>query len=232
MISPAMPRQVFTCRGVRRLAMLSIVALPLTLPAQSRKIEPLFEIFATYSRPPVPSAVADAYALSGGLQAGAGVGAAVGVMIRRTEISGFYEIASTSLGADGSRDFTRSTGGLRAEFALPEFGAQFRPLFSASAFVQSLGRTSVVQRPEFVTPVEPPAVAVGIANVSQQEAFGGRLEAGIEHRGFIGTTWFVTGGVTMAGAGNGAWTINSSRRGGIGVAPLVTLGLRTRDWAR
>ena len=219
-------------RGIRQLAIISVIFLPLTLRAQSRTVEPLFEIFATYSRPPVPAAVADAYALSGGLRAGAGVGAAVGVMIQRIEISGFYEIASTSLGADGSRDFTRYTGGLRAEFALPEFGAQFRPLISASAFVQSLGRTSVSQRPEFLPLVEPPAVTIGFTDVSQKEALGGRLEAGVEHRGFIGTTWFVTGGVTMAGAGSGAWTNNSGRRGGIGVAPLVTVGLRTRDWAR
>jgi hypothetical protein len=204
----------------------------LTLPAQARKIEPLFEIFATYSRPPLPGAVADAYAASGGVRAGAGVGAAVGVMIRHLEISGFYEIASTTLGADGSEDFTRSTGGVRAELALPEFGPQFRGLISASAFVQALGKTVVAQRPEFVPQPQAPGAAVGFANVSQRDALGARLEAGIEHRGFIGTTWFATGGVTMAGAGNGAWTVNSSRRGGLGVAPIVTIGLRTRDWAR
>jgi len=53
---------------------------------------------------------------------------------------------------------------------------------------------------------------------------------GVEHRGFIGTTWFVTGGVAAAGAGSGSWQANTDRRGGIGVAPIATIGLRTRQW--
>lgn len=235
MISTAMPAGAFARGGLRSLAMLGVIALPAMLPAQSRRIQPLFEIFATYSRPPLPGAVADAYAASGGVRAGAGVGAAVGVMIRHVEVAGFYEIATTSLvrpstSAD-SRDFTRYTGGLRAELPLPEFGAQFRGLVSGSVFVQSLGRTVVRERVGALPPRAPPP-AVSFVTVSQSEAFGGRLEAGVEHRGFIGTTWFVTGGVALAGAGNGLWTANSERRGGVGFTPLVTLGLRTRDWAR
>ena len=209
--------------------MLGLAAAPFALQAQSRKIEPLFEIFATFSRPPLAGAVADAYAPSGGVQAGAGVGAAAGIMAGHVEVSGFYEIATTSLArpsaATAARDFTRYTGGLRVELGLPELGAQFRGLVSGSAFLQSLGRTTVERRIG-ATP------AGGLVTVSQKQALGGRLEAGVEHRGFIGTTWFVTGGVAMAGAGNGLWSDNSDRRGGMGFAPLVTIGLRTRDWGR
>ncbi len=232
MPSSANSRYAYGRSVLHRLVVCGGVLVPLALPAQSRKIEPLFEIFATYSRPPLAAAVADAYAPGGGVRAGAGVGAAVGVMIRHLEVSGFYEIATTSLVADDSRDFTRYTGGLRAELALPEFGAQFRGLISASAFVQALGKTVVSMRPELVPQPPAPGMAIGFVQVSQRNALGGRLEAGIEHRGFIGTTWFATGGLTMAGAGSGNWTLNSSRRGGLGVAPIVTVGLRTRDWAR
>ncbi len=216
-------------RSLGTVAFLGLITVPLALSAQSRRIEPLFEIFATFSRPPLASAVADAYAPSGGIQAGAGVGAAAGVMIRKVEVSGFYEIATTSVArpsnATTARDFTRYTGGLRVELALPEVGAQFRGLISSSVFLQSLGRTTV-ERQLGATPTG------GLVTVSQTQALGGRLEAGVEHRGFIGTTWFLTGGVAMAGTGGGLWTSNSDRRGGVGFTPLVTLGLRTRDWAR
>jgi hypothetical protein len=220
-------RSVAQCRHI---AVLALLAAPLPLAAQGRKVAPLFEIFATYSRPPLASAVADAYSLSGGLKAGAGVGAAVGVSMRNVELAGFYEIATTSLAqpvsAGDSRDFTRKAAGVRLEVELATIGAQFRGLVSGSAFLQSLGRAQVEGR---LANGQPTATLV---TVSQSEALGGRIEAGVEHRGFINTVWFVTGGVSMAGAGRGAWRENTDRRGGFGAVPIVTLGLRTRDWSR
>ena len=46
--------------------------------AVAQRVQPLFELFATYGRPALAGSVADAYAASGGVRAGGGVGAAVG----------------------------------------------------------------------------------------------------------------------------------------------------------
>ena len=204
------------------LACSASVSLPSMLSAQS--VQPLFELFATYGRPALAPSVADAYARAGGVSAGGGVGAAVGAMIGRFEVAGFYELGTASVvrraNADRPADFTRSAAGLRMELPLPELGRQFRGLLSASLFVQQLDSVSV------------PGVSATapIQGVAQRMAPGGRVEVGVEHRGFIGTTWFATGGLAMAGAGSGRWQAATDRRGGIGVAPIITLGLRTRQW--
>jgi hypothetical protein len=196
----------------------------LLAPAVSgQSVRPLFELFGTFGRPALAPSVAEAYAPSGGVQAGGGVGAAVGAMIGRFEVAGFYELGTASVArrvAPGRpTDFTRSTGGLRVELPLPELGAEFRGLISASLFVQTLD--SVLVSPDG---------AGGFRAASQRLAPGGRFEVGVEHRGFVGTTLFVTGGVAAAGAGSGRWQNLTPRRGGIGVAPIVTIGLRTREW--
>jgi hypothetical protein len=149
------------------------------------------------------------------------VGAAAGVRIGPVEVAGFYEIGSASVarGASGRpSDFTRNSLGARFEVPLPELGREFRGLLSASLFQQTLD--SVVISP-----------TVGATrSLSQERAYGGRVELGLEHRGFIGTTWFVTGGLAAARGGAGNWRRYSVDRGGLGVAPIVTIGLRTREW--
>jgi len=208
------------------LAPLVACAACLTLApnAVAQQVQPLFELFATYGRPALPSSVASAYAPAGGIRAGGGVGAAVGALIGHVEIAGFYELGTASVArrtvTDRPRDFTRSTAGLRVEVPLPELGREFRGLVSGSLFVQELDTAYVA---DAFTPTTVRAVA-------QRRAPGARVEVGVEHRGFIGTTWFLTGGVVAAGAGSGSWETATDRRGGIGVAPIITLGLRTRQW--
>ena len=199
-------------------------SLSLAPVASGQRVQPLFELFATYGRPALAASVADAYAPSGGVRAGGGVGAAVGAMIGRVEVAGFYELGAASVArqvsSSRSGDFTRSAAGLRIELPLPELGADFRGLLSGSVFMQKLDSVLVGRN-------DLPALSRGVA---QKRAPSGRVEVGVEHRGFIGTTWFVTGGVAAAGAGSGSWQNNTERRGGIGVAPIVTIGLRTRQW--
>ena len=212
-------------RGRRTAAVLTcIVALAQAPSAGAQRVQPLFELVATYGRPALAPSVADAYAAGGGVRAGGGVGAAVGAMIGRVEVAGFYELGSASIARraapDRPADFTRSTMGLRFELPLPELGREFRGLLSAGLFVQTLDSVLVA----------PASVGGPLRSVAQRNAPGGRIEGGIEHRGFLGTTWFVTGGVAAAGAGSGRWQAQTTRRGGIGVAPIVSLGLRTREW--
>jgi len=199
-------------------------SLSLAQVAVAQRVQPLFELFATYGRPPLAGSVADAYAPSGGVRAGGGVGAAVGAMIGRVEVAGFYELGSATVARraapDRTADFTRRAAGLRVELPLPELGAEFRGLISGSLFVQTLDSV-------LVTSASDPTISRGVA---QRRAPGARVELGVEHRGFIGTTWFVTGGVAAAGAGSGSWQANTDRRGGIGVTPIATIGLRTRQW--
>lgn len=212
-------------RGICTVSALAcIVALVYAPAAAAQRVQPLFELFATYGRPALAPSVADAYAAGGGVRAGGGVGAAVGAMIGRVEVAGFYELGSASLARraspDRPADFTRSTLGMRFELPLAELGGEFRGLLSGSLFVQTLDSVLVA-----------PATAGGpVRAVAQRNAPGGRIEAGIEHRGFLGTTWFVTGGLAAAGAGSGRWQAQTTQRGGIGVAPIVSVGLRTREW--
>ena len=204
--------------------LVSSTAAPSVAAAQQGSpVKPLFEMFATYGRPPVPTAVAEAYAPAGGIRAGGGVGGAVGVMLRHVELAAFYEFGTASVArstAGSARDFTRSVTGLRLEVPLMEFGSSFRGLTSASAFMQTMEEVTV-----------PRATGTGVLSLTQRQAIGGRLELGVEHHGFLGSTWFATGGVAFAGAGSGRWQENTTLRGGVGIAPVVTLGLRTRGWA-
>jgi len=203
------------------------LAMPAPLSAQQRGIKPLFEVFGTFSAPPLAPAVRDVYALGGGVRAGGGVGVAAGLMVGRVEVAGFYEGATTTLDGPAqpgsTRGFGRTAIGLRLETLLLESGRGFRLIATTSAFRQELERVAV--------PPAPSSMALPPRDVTQQ-AWGGRLEAGVEHRGFIGSSWFVTGGVTMATAGTGRWTEISTARGGLGVQPIVTVGVRTRDWGR
>jgi len=210
-------RSVTVCRVI-------LLALIAGVDAEAQRVKPLFEIFATYGRPALAASVADAYAPSGGIRAGGGVGAAVGALVGGVEIAGFYEFGSATIARAASsgtpRDLTRSAAGLRLEAPLVELGREFRGIVSGSVFVQTLDDVTVARA----------SAPTQSLTVSQTAAIGARAELGVEHRGFIGTTWFVTGGVAAAGAGRGAWQENTTRRGGIGVAPIVTLGLRTRTW--
>ncbi len=221
MSSPAVGQKSSPVSTVCRVLFIAVLA---GRDAGAQRVEPLFELFATYGRPALAPSVADAYAPSGGVRAGGGVGAAVGALVGGVEIAAFYEFASASLARAASpgtpRDLTRSVAGLRLEAPLFELGRQFRSIVSASVFVQTLDDVTVARA----------SAPTQSLTVSQTAAIGARAELGVEHRGFIGTTWFVTGGVAAAGAGRGAWQENTTRRGGIGVAPIVTLGLRTRTW--
>jgi hypothetical protein len=208
----------------------ALLSVPLAVRAQPGPTRPLFEIFGTYSRPALAPSVADAYAPAGGVQPGAGVGAAVGAVIGGAELAGFFEYGSASLRRASKgveSDFTRRVGGVRIEVPLVELGGGYRGLLSGSLFVQQLALTRVpdaINRGGLITSTAP------LVSVGQRVAPGARLELGVEHRGLIGTTVFVTGGVAMAGAGRGAWQDNTTRRGGVGFAPMVTVGLRTREW--
>jgi hypothetical protein len=218
---PAVHRQVSRSAIVCRVALFTMVA---AIDAEAQRVKPLFELFATYGRPALAPSVADAYAPSGGVRAGGGVGAAVGALVGGVEIAGFYEFGSATIARAASsgapRDLTRSVAGLRLEAPLFELGRDFRSIVSGSLFVQTLDDATVARA----------SAPTQSLNVSQSAALGARAELGVEHRGFIGTTWFATGGVAAAGAGRGAWQDNTTRRGGIGVTPIVTLGLRTRSW--
>jgi len=167
--------------------------------------------------------VAEAYALAGGVRAGGGVGVALGAMIGRVEVAGFFELGTSAVAqrvAPGRpRDFARTAGGLRLELPLPEFGAGFRGLVSSSLFVQTLDSVLVA-----------PNGSGGFRSAAQHTAPAGKFELGVEHRGFGSTTLFLTGGITAAGAGRGQWQDLATRRSGIGVAPIITFGLRTRQW--
>jgi hypothetical protein len=212
-------------RDRRMATVLACVAAFVYAPsAVAQRVQPLFELFATYGRPALAPSVADAYALSGGVRAGGGVGAAVGAMIGRVEVAGFYELGSASVARratpDRPTDFTRNTIGLRFELPLAELGREFRGMLSGSLFAQTLDSVLVA----------PTSVGGPLRSVAQRRAPGGRIEAGVEHQGFLGTTWFVTGGLAAAGAGSGRWQAQTTRRGGIGVAPIVSVGLRTREW--
>jgi len=210
-------RSVTMCRVI----LLTLIAV---VDSEAQRVKPLFEIFATYGRPALAASVADAYAPSGGIRAGGGVGAAVGALVGGVEIAAFYEFGSASIARAASsgtpRDLTRSAAGLRLEAPLAELGREFRGIVSGSLFVQTLDDVTVARA----------SAPTQSLTVSQTGAIGARAELGVEHRGFIGTTWFVTGGVAAAGAGRGAWQENTTQRGGIGVAPIITLGLRTRTW--
>jgi hypothetical protein len=192
--------------------------------SEKAKVTPLFEVFATYSRPPVSSSLRDVLAPAGTLEPGGGLGVAVGILLfSRFEIAGFYEGATASLrrvGGAGNVDVGRNNIGLRVEVPVLKLPNDFHLLLSGSAFRQELE--------DFSAPLPTPNPGGAATLFVQQRALGGRLEAGIEHRGFIGTTWFVTGGITMAGAGRGLSGAVSDR--GIGVQPIATVGLRTRGW--
>jgi hypothetical protein len=222
----------FTSAVVGLGSAIALAAPGLLAQASERaKVTPLFEVFGTYSRPPLADAVTAAYAPYGGVNPGGGLGVAAGVLLySRIEIAGFYEGATSSLRGsaltNGSRrNFGRTAIGLRIEVPVARLANDFHLLVSGSAFHQELERVTVPAGGSVPG-------TIGLA----QRAFGGRMEAGIEHRGFIGTTWYVTGGVTIAGEGTG-WqrpdatpplAVDSGN--GIGVAPIITVGLRTRGW--
>jgi hypothetical protein len=202
----------------------TLITLLAGVDAGAQRVQPLFELFATVGRPALAASVADAYAPAGGVGVGGGIGAAVGALIGGVEIAGFYELGSASVARaarpNTPRDLTRSALGLRMEAPLFTLGREFRSIVSGSIFVQKMDDIAVARASN---PTE-------TLQVAQRDAIGARAELGVEHRGFIGTTWFVTGGVMAAAAGSGSWQENTTRRGGIGVVPIATLGLRTRTW--
>ena len=221
MSAPAPNRIVSRSCTLCRVTLLTLLA---GVDAGAQRIQPLFELFATVGRPALAASVADAYAPAGGVGVGGSIGAAVGVLIGGVEIAGFYELGSASVARAARpgipRDLTRSALGLRMEAPLFTLGREFRSIVSGSIFVQKMDDITVARASDPTQTLQ----------VAQRDAIGARAEFGVEHRGFIGTTWFVTGGVTAAGAGSGSWQENTARRGGIGVVPIATLGLRTRTW--
>jgi hypothetical protein len=219
------PRAVFCAVVSLSATMLLPRAIP-AQPSQRTRVSPLFEVFGTYSKPPLASAVREAYAAGGSLRAGGGLGIAVGVLLNsRVEVAAFYEAATASLSgtslSDGRKSFGRNTIGMRIEAPVADLGEDFHLLISGSAFHQALEEVSF---PILITPN-----SVTFRNLTQR-ALGGRIEAGVEHRGFIGTTWYATAGLTMAGAGSGLWKEDFITPSGLGFAPIVTVGLRTRQW--
>ena len=213
------------------LFLLSAIVAPSCAGAQKPRIKPLFEVFGTFSAPPLAAPVRDAYAFGGGVRVGGGAGLAVGALAGRYEIAGFYEGASSAVRrpdlSGASRSFGRNAIGLRVESRLVELGRNFGLMASSSLFHQTLERVAIT-----VPAPSPGGGADRVVDVGQR-AWGGRVEVGIEHRGFLDTNWFVSSGATMAGAGTGRWTNvsgPSSARNSIGVTPIITLGVRSRTW--
>lgn len=207
---------------------LALVAAPLLAQdAPGPRVSPLFEVFGTWSRPPFADGPREAYELGGTVQGGGGLGLAVGVLLwSRVEVAGFYEGGTAALSGTtitGSRvSLGRNAAGLRVEVPVLDLGRGFHVLLSGSVAQQQLERVTF----------SAPSPGSGTAQVTlSQRALGGRVEAGLEHRAFFGTTWFATGGVTMAGSGTGAWQSVTPTRGGTGMAPIVTVGVRTRSWS-
>ncbi len=218
---PAAPRPARQRPARRRAALLvgamAVLAPVAALPAQLR---PVFEVYGTWSDGTTGRGADGVYERLGGLRPGAGMGLGVGVMTRDFDVVAFGETGGLrTRGIAGAgvmpHEFTRTTFGARVEVPV--------------VFVQQLDRVDVVDGPLAGTlRVASPGEAG--ARPLETRSLGGRLEAGVEHRGFFDTGWFLLGGVAAIGGARGTVTGFTGDAGGLRLVPTLTLGVRSRGW--
>lgn len=195
------------------------------------QLRPVFEVAGSWAGNATGRAGDAAYARLGDVRAAPTIGLGVGLMFRGFDVVAFGETGAVPVrgvaNASGSLDLTRNTFGLRVERPLARLPGGFRALGAVSALWQEFEPTSVRVSPGALVPVsagEPDALRL------DAQSWGGRLEVGVEHQGFLGTAWFLLAGATaVRDLGGSARTLGATGDGWRAV-PTVTLGVRSRGW--
>lgn len=209
------------------------LACAVAAPAAAQ-VRPVFELAATGAGNATGRAGDATYERLGDVRPGATLGLGVGLMFRRVDVMVFGETGAVPVrgvvAPDARRDLTRNTFGLRVETPLAVLPQGFRAVGAVSALWQEFEPLSVRVPADVAAPIVPVVAGEPGSVRLDAQAWGSRLELGVEHRGFLGTAWFVLAGATfLRDAGGSARTLSTAREGWSAV-PTVTLGIRSRGF--
>lgn len=225
-------RRIARRRGVAaRMAALVIAAVPMRLDAQVR---PVVEVYVTATDNTIGRAGDATFARLGEVRPSPALGLGAGLMFGGLDVIAFGETGAVPVrgagGGAGTLDLTRNAFGVRLERPLARLPRGFSALGAVSGLWQEYEPVRVRGPVDRVTPLELPARDDPNTVRLDAQAWGGRLELGIEHRGFLGSAWMLLAGVTaLRDVGGNARDFTTTAAGWRAV-PSVTLAVRSRGW--
>jgi hypothetical protein len=235
--SDAAPRSWRDRRTSLVVDLLVLVALvAIVTGVAGAQVRPIFEVYATATGNTVGRAGDAAYARLGDVRGSPALGLGLGVMGRGFDVVLFGETGSVPIrgiaAPEATTELTRNAVGLRIERPLFRLPAGFAALGAVSGLWQEFEPVAVRgTTPAPDAPLVPITAGTPGSVRLDAQAWGGRLEVGVEHRAFLGSAWYLLGGVTAMrdGGGSAADLAGGTARGWRAV-PVISLGVRSRGW--